>query len=383
MARTPVWGIVASLVCVSVLIIGGFYRLSTQSFSYPSESGPLVWEALETTDKEMGGNSSMRLRESGSLLDFEFKLSDTIEFPYASVYIRFSEQGQEVMPDWSNYTHLSFRVSCQPDNVLAVSVLGYDEQFTKLEEFSSFRPLQVFVSCSADWQNFSLDLRQLDTPEWWLVDNKLPVSAKGYTLDKIKALAFVSTRQSPVGIETRGKLEDITLAGRNWLLMSSGIGLVVLLWGAALLFWWRLRAIQLAQRHELGKNSEHLKVVPCEKIEVREKGGKDQDAVLAYLAQEYSNANLNLDTVVNTLGLNRTKLNQVLKDSTGMTFVAYLNKLRLSEAARLLSEKDSNISEIAYAVGYNSVSYFNRLFKQEYGVSPTLYKQKKDAVNTP
>lgn len=46
---------------------------------------------------------------------------------------------------------------------------------------------------------------------------------------------------------------------------------------------------------------------------------------------------------------------------------AYLNKLRLTEAARLLAEKDTaSVSEIAYSVGYGSVSYFNKLFKEEY-----------------
>jgi AraC-like DNA-binding protein len=58
-----------------------------------------------------------------------------------------------------------------------------------------------------------------------------------------------------------------------------------------------------------------------------------------------------------------------------MTFTAYLNKLRLTEAARLLAEnEEANVSEIAYSVGYNNASYFNKLFKNEYGCTPKTFK---------
>jgi AraC-like DNA-binding protein len=58
-----------------------------------------------------------------------------------------------------------------------------------------------------------------------------------------------------------------------------------------------------------------------------------------------------------------------------MTFTSYLNKLRLSEATRLLiAEKDVAVAEIAYSVGYTNVSYFNRLFKEEYDSTPSAFR---------
>jgi len=75
------------------------------------------------------------------------------------------------------------------------------------------------------------------------------------------------------------------------------------------------------------------------------------------------------------LGVNRTKINDILKEELGLTFSTYLNKLRLTEAARLLSEnEEANVSEIAYSVGYNNASYFNKLFKAEYGCVPKTFK---------
>jgi AraC-like DNA-binding protein len=49
--------------------------------------------------------------------------------------------------------------------------------------------------------------------------------------------------------------------------------------------------------------------------------------------------------------------------------------LRLTEAARLLNEKSSaTVAEVAYSVGYANVSYFNKLFKEEYGCTPKAFR---------
>jgi YesN/AraC family two-component response regulator len=58
-----------------------------------------------------------------------------------------------------------------------------------------------------------------------------------------------------------------------------------------------------------------------------------------------------------------------------MTFTGYLNKLRLTEASRMLIEKSgAAVSEIAYFVGYANVPYFNKLFKEEFGCSPKQFR---------
>ncbi|MDD2979879.1 MAG: AraC family transcriptional regulator [Hespellia sp.] len=57
---------------------------------------------------------------------------------------------------------------------------------------------------------------------------------------------------------------------------------------------------------------------------------------------------------------------QQMKDS----FVHYLNNYRLTMAARLLTTSTSSILEVANMVGFDNLSYFNRLFKRRYGVTP-------------
>ncbi len=84
--------------------------------------------------------------------------------------------------------------------------------------------------------------------------------------------------------------------------------------------------------------------------------------------------------LVQILGTSRTQLYRKLKALTDMSVANYINKIKLHEAKRLLIETDKNISEIAYAVGYTSLSYFSNSFSKAFGVSPRKFREQ---VNFP
>lgn len=74
------------------------------------------------------------------------------------------------------------------------------------------------------------------------------------------------------------------------------------------------------------------------------------------------------------LGFNPRYFGKLFRDHTGRTFAEYLNELRLESACRLLSETQLSVSEICERTGYNSASYFNRVFRKSYGQSPLDYR---------
>jgi AraC-like DNA-binding protein len=101
----------------------------------------------------------------------------------------------------------------------------------------------------------------------------------------------------------------------------------------------------------------------------------EKASVLKFIATNYTNPELDLESVVAGTGANRNKVNDLLKSELGLTFTGYVNKLRLTEAARLLTEKSAaTVAEVAYSVGYANVSYFNKLFKEEYGCTPKAFR---------
>ena len=64
------------------------------------------------------------------------------------------------------------------------------------------------------------------------------------------------------------------------------------------------------------------------------------------------------------------------KKYTGYTIVAYKNQKRMALAAEMLIKSDVKITDIAYDLQYESFSYFLRVFKKEYGITPSQYREK-------
>ena len=72
---------------------------------------------------------------------------------------------------------------------------------------------------------------------------------------------------------------------------------------------------------------------------------------------------------------------KMFKKATGMTFTHYLSLVRVAKAKKMLANPQLRISEIAYEVGFNSLTHFNRMFRKMAGESPTAYREAMVAKN--
>jgi len=96
-----------------------------------------------------------------------------------------------------------------------------------------------------------------------------------------------------------------------------------------------------------------------------------------FLEQNLSNAGLAPDDICRGMGMGRTNLHNKLTALTGMSLMAYLRALRLQQAQTLLrATTDLNISEVAYAVGFDDPKYFSRVFSEEFGITPSQFREK-------
>ena len=89
---------------------------------------------------------------------------------------------------------------------------------------------------------------------------------------------------------------------------------------------------------------------------------------------EHSSEHLSLGKVAGVAGINATHLSEKFKQVTGVKFVDYVARARFETARQLLENADLRVSEIAFAVGFQSLSQFNRVFKRLSGKSPTEYR---------
>jgi AraC-like DNA-binding protein len=98
-------------------------------------------------------------------------------------------------------------------------------------------------------------------------------------------------------------------------------------------------------------------------------------------ARKYIHAHLDqplpLGLVARQAGLSESHFCRLFKDSAGLTLTDYVNRCRIDWAKRELLKPEARISEIAFLIGYQSLSQFNRSFARIVGQSPTLYRRNR------
>ena len=82
-----------------------------------------------------------------------------------------------------------------------------------------------------------------------------------------------------------------------------------------------------------------------------------------------------LDTIAPMLCASKSTLNRRIKAITGYSASVYILQLRLQKACKLLSETNTPIGEVSLACGFDDMSYFSRVFRQNFEVTPSVYRQ--------
>ncbi len=94
---------------------------------------------------------------------------------------------------------------------------------------------------------------------------------------------------------------------------------------------------------------------------------------------EHSDDELSLTKVAKFSNISGNHLSEKFKEVTGINFVDYISRIRVGKAHDLLENSNLRISEIAFAVGFQSLSQFNRVFKKLTRKSPTQFRTSKQA----
>ncbi len=95
----------------------------------------------------------------------------------------------------------------------------------------------------------------------------------------------------------------------------------------------------------------------------------------ALIAERHADE-LSLTTVAEAVNMSSFYFCKMFKKTTGMTFTDYLARVRVEQVKKLLLDADTRISEAAYAVGFQSLSQFNRVFRRIAGEAPTAYRER-------
>lgn len=95
--------------------------------------------------------------------------------------------------------------------------------------------------------------------------------------------------------------------------------------------------------------------------------------------ENMGDGNFNAEQFCKEIGLSRMQLHRKLTALTGQSTGDFIRVMRLKRAAQLLEAKAGNVSEVAYEVGFNSLSYFAKTFREQFGILPNEYASQSNS----
>lgn len=127
----------------------------------------------------------------------------------------------------------------------------------------------------------------------------------------------------------------------------------------------------IQSRHRLRERFGQEVKVQASPVEVPSADDAFLQRAQAEVEARLSDPHLSVSTLADALGLSARQLQRRLRTLTDQSPSAFIRSLRVQRAQQLLAQHAGTVSEVAYAVGFNSVSYFAKCFREAYGIAPS------------
>lgn len=287
-----------------------------------------------------------------------YELREQFEFYYAGVRLEFKQR-----QDISKYSHAKITLTVPEDQIIRFFVLSNEKGISKPKESTTWRHLRSTLPLQKGKKTYAVKLADLHTPQWWF--NISETSGEKVTqapLKDILGFKIESGEGEKINVETPMVLHSLTF--------YTPIPLPVRIAQGVLLF---LSLLFLAFHFGLIKR---VQIGGYKPVILGNLYDEELEIVTNYIGDNYQDSSFSLSGMAISVAMHEEKIAALIRRGYGQNFKQYLNRIRLTEAQRLLRSTDRQVSEIAFAVGYNSVSHFNRVFKQFFDCTPREFRAK-------
>lgn len=214
---------------------------------------------------------------------------------------------------------------------------------------------------------YILDLKKLKVPDYWYANNNI---SPGINIQPdfkyIRSFNIGTAYGTTFNVPRSLKIYSIRFERNNVQLMKWLSALF--LFSVIFLF-----VIHIINAYRLKRKS-HVSIA-YKPIEIQtEKNEEKHHNCIEYINKRFNDSELSLEKTAEEIGVHKRLVSNIIQESFHCNFKTYINQLRIHEAKRLLKESDLNIGEIAFKVGFNTQSHFNRVFKSLEGLNPTDFK---------
>jgi len=339
---------------IPILIVAiGIYSLYQKDLDiYPSNQTSVY----AYSDKESGMpvfSKILLLDTTNNVARVEYELhTDSIKYPYAGIGFRFKE-----IINFKKFNRLLVNVNINRSKSVICN-LGCKFIHPQLNKETG----RIFrVELPQDNSNeYVFSLKDFATPPWWFNEQQInQMEAGDKDISATYEIQFGTGNNFISGEKNFYVVKSISLIKDNSINYAWLGGFTVLYF--ALLYF----IIKYSKKSK-------PKFIPYQELNVVE--NSEEDKIIKFINTNYHDPKLSLDSIQSNLGYSPYKVSQVLKKRIQLSFKQYINNIRITEAKRLLKETDLQVMEVAYKTGYNTITHFNKVFKDIVGETPNSFR---------
>lgn len=355
-------GIIIAVLCAA--IIGSSSRI--QKINFQNRQITTYDDRLE---RHTAGNSEVfSITQCSTGLEISYILRPGFPFPYAGIVIPLKDSDGNFL-DCTRFDKLNIRIASKRLFDCKLYLKIFDPAVSQIDNPLSERYLKKDLILDSVSATHSIPLKQFTEPEWWYQKNNLTLKDVAPTdLSKVTSLQIESGSTAETGV-----IDTITIS-QIYLTKNAQIFKIVTLVVISIL----IIIFVLIKTVPSSKASNII--ITYDKKEVSNYRDIDAQRISTYLAENFSDPQLSILTMGETLGMSQKKVAKIMNDVFQMSFKQYLTSIRIHEAKRLLQETDRLVIDIAMTVGFNSISHFNRVFKATTQINPLEFRKRNNVI---
>jgi AraC-like DNA-binding protein len=370
-----------SMLKAGVLFLPGFLFLlpivlSTPDLTLlPSEKKFRIKVYNDQADSS--GNSICTLStETDSILIFNYTLrkanNSLGKDPYAGFIIDMPRN--DTFLDISMYKYLNVDIVTQQSTSFNIHLKTFIEAYTVYERFRTYHIETYQVPVHIGSKRYVIPLEYFQIPDWWYkeVGTKAASLPRKADNTKLFGINFHSGPGMPLDVPDQFTISKISFSTKT----PEGHKKFIITWISIFFIYMILIFVIIfiiLKRIKISKGSR----IPYQPLNIQNHSDEEAERLKKYIGAHFQEPELTVEQVGRETGINPARIPLILQQKHKMAFKPYLNEVRITEAKRLLKETDRTITEIAFAVGYNNIPHFNRVFREDVGVAPTVFRENK------
>ncbi|MBN2536323.1 MAG: helix-turn-helix transcriptional regulator [Spirochaetales bacterium] len=304
-------------------------------------------------------------------INFQF-VHESIE-SFAGIGINLSEY--PAFFDISPFSSIHLTLATEAIRTCTITLKLFVHGITDMNNDASYRHFSINFPIKAEKNDYVLPISRFKDASWWIRDYN--PRRKKIGKESLENACFLLIDSSPgdekAGIlNTKGSITVYHISFHKshfifYMLSALAAGGYYFLIFIFLFIWKR--------KYRAGE-SKQKRIIEHKKLMVENYRDTDLKKIITCLETKYMDPEISLGKVSNECGLSPTRISSLIKDEYNISFKQILNRIRLTEAKRLLKETDRQVIDIAFSLGYNDRSYFYKVFLKNEGISPRDFRKK-------